>query len=137
MNDKENYLELMQRYFDAETSPEEEKALALYAASTDDPAFEDLRGVLGYLSIGRQKKAKKVRIVRFYAVTVAASLVLIAAIGLNISNQNAPDDKCIRYAYGEKVEDHVQIMTAVESSLADFFSNENVAEQNLKELLNR
>ena len=137
MNDKEKYLELMRRYYDAETSPEEEKALALYAASTDDPAFEELRGVLGFISIGRQKKAKKVRIVRFYAVTVAASLVLIAAIGLNISNQNAPDDKCIRYAYGEKVEDHVQIMTAVESSLADFFSNENVVEQNLKELLNR
>ena len=40
MNDKEKYLELMQRYFDAETSLEEEKDLALYAASTDDPAFE-------------------------------------------------------------------------------------------------
>ena len=137
MNDKEKYLELMQRYFDAETSPEEEKELALYAASTDDPAFENLRGVLGYLSIGRQKKAKKVRIVRFYAVTVAASLALIAAIGLNISNQNAPDEKCIRYAYGVKEDDNIQIMTAVESSLADFFSNENVVEQNLKELLNR
>lgn len=137
MNDKEKYLELMRRYFDAETSPEEEKDLALYAVSTDDPAFDDLRGVLGYLSIGRQKKAKKVRIVRFYAVTVAASLALIAAIGLNISNQNAPDEKCIRYAYGVKEDDNIQIMTAVESSLADFFSNENVVEQNLKELLNR
>ena len=130
-------MELMRRYFDAETSPEEEKDLALYAVSTDDPAFDDLRGVLGYLSIGRQKKAKKVRIVRFYAVTVAASLALIAAIGLNISNQNAPDEKCIRYAYGVKEDDNIQIMTAVESSLADFFSNENVVEQNLKELLNR
>ena len=49
MNDKEKYLELMQRYFDAETSPDEEKELALYAASTDDPAFEVLRGVLGYI----------------------------------------------------------------------------------------
>ena len=130
-------MELMRRYFDAETSPEEEKDLALYAVSTDDPAFDDLRGVLGYLSIGRQKKAKKVRIVRFYAVTVAASLALIAAIGLNISNQNAPDEKCIRYAYGVKEDDNIQIMTAVESSLADFFGNDNVVEQNLKELLNR
>ena len=130
-------MELMRRYFDAETSPEEEKDLALYAVSTDDPAFDDLRGVLGYLSIGRQKKAKTVRLVRFYAITVAASLVLLAAIGLNILNQNAPDDKCIRYAYGVKDNDNVRIMTAVESSLADFFSNENVVEQNLKELLNR
>ena len=61
MNDKEKYLELMRRYFDAETSHEEEEALALYAASTEDPAFQELRGVLGYLSIGRQKKLKRVR----------------------------------------------------------------------------
>ena len=65
MNDKEKYLELMRRYFDAETSPEEEKDLALFAASTANPAFQELRGVLGYLSIGRQKKTNKVRTVRF------------------------------------------------------------------------
>ena len=137
MNDKEKYLELMQRYFDAETSPEEEKELALYAASTDDPAFEDLRGVLGYIDIGRQKRAKKVRAARFHALTAAAGLVLIAAIGLNFLNPSAQDEECIRYAYGVKEEDNVRIMTAVESSLADFFGNDNVVEQNLKELLNR
>lgn len=137
MNDKEEYLELMQRYFDAESSPEEEKELALYAASTDDPAFEGLRGVLGYISIGRQKKAKKARIVRFHVVAVAACFALIAAIGLNISNQSIQDDECIRYAYGVKEEDKDRIITAVESSLADFFGNGNVAEQNLKEMLSR
>ena len=137
MNDKEKYLELMQRYFDAETFPEEEKELALYAASTDDPAFEALRGVLGYIGIGRQKKAKRVRAIRFHAITVAAGLALIAAIGLNISNHSTQDEECIRYAYGVKEEDNDRILTAVESSLADFFGNNNVVEQNLKELLNR
>lgn len=56
MNDKEKYLELMQRYYEAETTPEEERELTSYAASTDDPDFEGLRGVLGFLSVGRQKK---------------------------------------------------------------------------------
>lgn len=137
MNDKKKYLEMMQRYYDAETSPEEEKELALYAASTDDPAFEALRGLLGYIGIGRQKKAKKVRAIRFQALTAAAGLALIAAIGLNFLNPGAQDEECIRYAYGVKEEDNVRIMTAVESSLADFFGNDNVVEQNLKELLNR
>ena len=137
MNDKKKYLEMMQRYYDAETSPEEEKELALYAASTDDPAFEALRGLLGYIGIGRQKKAKKVRAIRFHAFTAVASLALIAAIGLNILNQSAPDEECIRYAYGVKEEDNDRIMNAVESSLADFFGNAHVAEQNLKELLSR
>ncbi|MBR5043539.1 MAG: hypothetical protein IKX67_09935 [Bacteroidales bacterium] len=135
MNDKDKYLELMQRYFDAETSPEEEKELALYAASTDDPAFEALRGVLGYIGIGRQKKAKKVRAVRFYSLVAAASIAIVAAIGITLSNQNR--NSCIRYTYGNKEEDEALIMESVESSLADFFAGKSPAEANLFELFER
>ena len=135
MNDKEKYLELMQRYFDAETSPEEEKELALYAASTDDPAFEDLRGVLGYISIGRQKKAKKVRAIRFYSIVAAASVAIVTAIGITLSNQD--HNSCIRYTYGDKEDDETLIMESVESSLADFFAGKSPAEANLFELFER
>ena len=128
-------MELMQRYFDAETSPEEEKELALYAASTDDPAFKDLRGVLGYIGIGRQKKAKKVRAVRFYSLVAAASVAIVAAIGITLSNQNR--NSCIRYTYGNKEEDEALIMESVESSLADFFAGKSPAEANLFELFER
>lgn len=135
MNDKEKYLELMRRYFDAETSPEEEKDLALYAASTDDPAFSDLRGVLGYLSIGSQKKAKKARAVRFYSLVAAASVATVAAIGITLSNQD--HNSCIRYTYGNKEEDEALIMESVDSSLADFFAGKSPAEANLFELFER
>ena len=135
MNEKEKYLELMRRYYDAETSPEEEKELALYAASTDDPAFEDLRGVLGYLSIGSQKKAKKARAVRFYSLVAAASVATVAAIGITLSNQD--HNSCIRYTYGNKEEDEALIMESVESSLADFFAGKSPAEANLFELFER
>ena len=135
MNDKEKYLELMQRYFDAETSPEEEKELALYAASTDDPAFEDLRGVLGYIGIGRQIKAKKARAVRFYSIVAAASVAIVTAIGITFSNQN--HNSCIRYTYGNKDNDETLIMESVESSLADFFAGKTPAEANLFELFER
>ena len=47
------------------------------------------------------------------------------------------DENCVRYAYGEKVEDDAQIMAAVESSLTDFFGADTAAEQNLKELFDR
>lgn len=137
MNDKEKYLELMQRYFDAETTPEEERELALYAASTDDPDFKGLRGVLGYLSIGRQKKAEKVRTVRFLPwAVVAAGIAAIVTIGLSHGTR-MDKDICIRYAYGEKTEDSAQIMTSVESSLAGFFAGDSPAETTLKELFQR
>ena len=135
MNDKEKYLELMQRYFDAETSLEEEKDLALYAASTDDPAFEDLRGVLGYIGIGRQKKAKRVRAIRFYSIVAAASVAIVTAIGITLSNQD--HNSCIRYTYGDKEDDETLIMESVESSLADFFAGKSPAEANLFELFER
>ena len=135
MNDKEKYLELMQRYFDAETSPDEEKALALYAASTDDPAFQELRGVLGYLSIGRQNKAKKVRTVRFFSMVAAASVAIATALGITLSNQR--QNSCIRYTYGNKEDDETLIMESVESSLADFFAGNTPAESNLFELFER
>ena len=135
MNEKEKYLELMRRYFDAETSPEEEKELALYAASTDDPAFEDLRGVLGYIGIGRQIKAKKVRAARFYSIVAAASAVIVTAIGITLSNQD--HNSCIRYTYGDKEDDETLIMESVESSLADFFAGKSPAEANLFELFER
>lgn len=135
MTDKEKYLELMQRYFDAETSPDEEKTLALYAASTDDPAFQELRGVLGYLSIGRQKKAKKIRMVRFFSMVAAASVAIVTAIGITLSNQR--QNSCIRYTYGNKEDDETSIMESVESSLADFFAGNTPAESNLFELFER
>ncbi|MBR6864120.1 MAG: hypothetical protein IKM75_04585 [Bacteroidales bacterium] len=135
MTDKEKYLELMQRYFDAETSPDEERALALYAASTDDPAFQELRGVLGYLSIGRQNKAKKVRTVRFFSMVAAASVAIATALGITLSNQR--QNSCIRYTYGNKEDDETSIMESVESSLADFFAGNTPAESNLFELFER
>ena len=135
MNDKEKYLKLMQRFYDAETSPDEEKELALYAASTNDPAFEALRGVLGYLSIGRHKKAKKNRRIRYYSVIAAAGVAIVAGIGIALSNQDR--NTCIRYFYGDIESDETSIMKSVESSLADFFGCSSPAETNLFEMFER
>lgn len=140
MTEKETYKTLMQRYWDAETTPQEERALALYAATTDDPDFEEIRGVLGYLSIGREKKARKTRKVWMYSfAAVAASIVAVVAIGLNLGKQDsAPSpDEWVRYAYGEESSDREMIMATVDASLADFFGGETPAEANLIEMFKR
>ena len=129
----------MQRYFDAETSPQEEKELAIYAASTNDSSFVQLRGVLGLISIGREKKARRHRAVRFYAFAVAACMALIVMVGIGLSNKdkNNIEGNCIRYAYGVIVEDDALIMASVETSLAVFFGEATPAETNLKEMFER
>ena len=63
MTEKETYKTLMQRYWDAETTPDEERRLALYAAGTDDPDFEEIRGKSAvYLGIcpsaGKRKRGR-------------------------------------------------------------------------------
>lgn len=78
MEDKEKYLNLMQRYIDAETTPDEEKALIRYVASTDDPEFDSLRGALGFLSVGKRRKARQSKkIKRYFLVAVAAAIIAV------------------------------------------------------------
>jgi hypothetical protein len=140
MTDKEKYTALMQRYWDAATTPEEERALALYAAGTADPDFEEIRGVLGYLSVGKEKKARKARATRLYAMAaVAAGIVAVAAVGLSLGRDAAipSDDRLVRYAFGERSSDQETIMASVDESLADFFGRETPAETNLIEMFKR
>ena len=131
---------MMQRYWDAATTPEEERALALYAAGTADPDFEEIRGVLGYLSVGKEKKARKARATRMYTMAaVAAGIVAVAAVGLSLGRGAAipSADRLVRYAYGECSSDQETIMASVDKSLADFFGRETPAETNLIEMFKR
>lgn len=138
MTDKEKYTALMQRYWDGETTPAEERKLARYAARTDDPAFEELRGVLGYLSIGRERKHRQVRSRLVYSwAAAAAALVILLSVGIASRNKGTGRDMCILYAYGETSTDSEQIMASVDASLADFFAGESPAETNLIEMFRR
>lgn len=140
MTDKEKYTRLMQRYWEAETTPAEERELARYAARMDDPAFDQLRGVLGYLSVGRTTRVRKGRRVRMYPIAAAAAgiaAVIALALTLRFAPARQADDLCVRYAYGVKSADSDAIMTSVESSLADFFAGETPAEVQLFEMFQR
>lgn len=133
-------MNLMQRYWDAETTPVEERELAMYVARVDDPEFEQLRGVLGYLSIGKEKEGRKAKTVHLFPlVAIAASIAAVAAIGLSLRNSGGKsgDEIYVCYAYGEKTTDIQQVMASVESSLADFFGGSSPVETNLFEMFER
>ena len=101
---------MVHRYWEAETSPEEEQDLARYVAGVDDPDFDEIRGVLGYLSFGRRKRGLKP-----YSI----------------------EDFCVSYVYGTQTFDNEVIMASVESSLADFFAGDTPAETQLIEMFQR
>ena len=133
-------MNLMQRYWDAETTPVEERELAMYVARVDDPEFEQLRGVLGYLSIGKEKEGRKAKTVHLFPlVAIAASIAAVAAIGLSLRNSGGKsgDEFYVCFAYCEKTTDIQQVMASVESSLADFFGGSSPVETNLFEMFER
>ena len=130
----------MQRYWDAETTSEEERDLARYLASIEDPEFEELRAALGYLSIGKEKWAIKAQSVRFFpTLAVAAGIASIVIIGFSLRNSavKTEEEFYVCYSYGEKITDDQQVMESVESSLSDFFNEKSPVEDNLFEMFKR
>ena len=140
MTDKEKYMDLMQRYWDAETTPDEERDLTRYVANTVEPEFEELRAVLGYLSIAKGKRSHKADSIRFQPIiAVAAAIASVFVIGFSLRNSVAKTDEefYVCYSYGEEITDDQQVMESIESSLADFFYGKSPVEDNLFEMFKR
>ena len=53
MKNKQYYIDLSERWFDALLTEEEERALKAFLASTDDPDFDDVKAVAGYFATGK------------------------------------------------------------------------------------
>ena len=137
MTDKEKYMVLMQRYWEADTTLEEEMALARYVARVDDMEFKELKGVLGYLSIGKEKSVRKAGIIRLFPILAgAAGIAAVVVIGFSIRNSisKTDDELYTCYLYGEKITDDQQVMESIESSLADFFNGKSPVETNLSKM---
>lgn len=129
--------ELTDKYFEGETSPEEESALRGFLARTDDPAFNEARAVLGYFSAERARRAARSRVSKLTGLLAAAAgLALVAVLGHSLITR--PDDTCVIYAYGEKNTDTQAVLDDVNNTLTILFSDSqgpDVAAQ-LTELFN-
>ena len=112
-NDKRNreieyWLALSEKYFDALTTNEEEKALTQFLESdaANSPAFNEIKAVMGYLSTGRsitQKAKSKTRRIgsAIQWASVAACAAIMVAVGTSILKQNtlpATEERDIFYA---------------------------------------
>lgn len=96
-NDRENrkmkyWLALCEKYFDALTTNEEEKALLHFLASdaANHPAFNEIKAVMGYLSTGKSiTKKKKMHTVgkAMQWASMAACIAVTAVIGTSIYRQ--------------------------------------------------
>ena len=138
MKNKSYYLDLAERWFDALLTEDEERELKAYLAGTDDPDFDEVKAVAGFFATGKAVAAEKASVDarrRFLpwaaTVAIAASLALVAAIGLH-HRQN----DCYILAYGEKSTDTQAALADMTATLAGLFEEGEDVGVELSDLFN-
>lgn len=143
MKNKAYYIDLSERWFDALLTEDEERALKAFLASTDDPDFDEIKVVAGFFATGKAvygaqeenhrpaRQRRTTHRLAWAAIAVAASLALVAAIGLYNQRQN----QCYILAYGEKSTDKELALESMEATLSSLFGTAPDIEKELETLL--
>lgn len=93
--DKQYLLDLTQKYFDGLTNDEEEKLLARMITRTDDPDFDEVKAVMGFLSEGRARSASRARTIRIRGFIAAAAVAACISV-VAITSMNRHEDEDLR-----------------------------------------
>ena len=143
MKNKAYYIDLSERWFDALLTEDEERALKAFLASTDDPDFDEIKAVAGFFATGKAvygaqeenhrpaRQRRTTHQLAWAAIAVAASLALVAAIGLYNQRQN----QCYILAYGEKSTNKELALESMEATLSSLFGTAPDIEKELETLL--
>ena len=139
----EYYLELVERWFDAETSEAEEKELKRFLATTEDPAFDEARAAFGFIaadalhSLGMTKEETSFHGLSVESERKAYGRWLVPALGIAASlaiafiagRFTAPvevvpvsNGSCVSYVHGVEVADEDFAVATMENTLQDLFS---------------
>lgn len=147
--------EMIERYFEATLSEEEETALKAFLASPEGqaPEYDDVRAVMGYFATGCSVEILRSRPLsqndKIHApvilsetkdlrhrsplwrrvAAIAASLTIIVTLGVSLYNKN---NVCVTFVDGRKVTDKEVVMNDVDNILADLLTDRT----DMEELLN-
>lgn len=114
--------QLIERYFDGETSIQEEQLLraALADCPWDSEAIDEARFTMGYFAAHShegQRKAKKNN--RRQLIGIAASIAILLAIGIHAMNNKwfSLQQQCIAYVNGKVIDNDDAVMALIEKDL--------------------
>lgn len=118
--------DLIKRYFNAETTVEEEAILKCAVAGNEDARYDEIRAVLGYVAV--KKSCGKIKKVRWghRAISIAAMMTVVIGIGLAIFaldskgfGRHNEEDVCYAYVQGKLVEDPAYVMDIMQDDLSN------------------
>ena len=144
--DRQYWLRLSERYFEAETTEEEERELRRFAAQTSDPDFRELQAVMGFTTIARSSKSlkslksskglkslkgskvqqqaplkplKPLKLNSHY-MGLAASVIVVLGLSLFFSLSNRQQDTgCVAWVNGEKITDPTEVMALMQNTMLE------------------
>ena len=131
--------ELIERYFEATLSEEEESALKAFLASPEGqaPEYDEVRAVMGYFAVGRSRRFGSFGRLRNRTrrlIAVAASLAILVTLGVNLYNKS---NICVSIVDGKRVTDKEVVMNDVDNILADLLSNRTGMEEQLSDFFGK
>ncbi len=130
--------QLINRYFDGETSIQEEQMLreTLAECPWSSETIDEARFSMGYF-VAHRKETQRVskRKYRRQLIGIAASIaVILAAGGYALWHQQQPSDVCIAYINGKVVEDNDKVMALVANDMSKMDNAANAMTNQLSSL---
>lgn len=139
------WLDLTERYFDGETTDEEERRLRHFLASAEasDARFDGIKAVMGFLVVGKRMRQKRLSVAKrqwegWATITqVAACVAFVLLVGRPFFT-SAPTD-CMMLSKGQRITNETVVMTEVETTMSDVFNHASApnVEGQLHEIFHR
>lgn len=129
--DRTRWDELAARYFEAQTTPEEERMLRRFLASPAgaDARFDALRAVMGYVAVGRSlsrpKRAARRRLPDARLWRAVAAVCIVAGIGAAVGvGHYRRENICVAYVAGHKETSPEAVMQYMETAFSQTVGDE-------------
>lgn len=113
-SDNDYWKALAERFFEADTSEEEERELRRFIASgLAGSEFNDVRAVMGLAAVGARRYNRRRRRTVFLSAAAAVVAVVMTAVSLAADE----GDSCVAYINGTKHTDEAIVMAQMHSTM--------------------
>lgn len=113
-SDNDYWKALAERFFEADTSEEEERELRRFIASgLAGSEFNDVRAVMGLAAVGARRYHRRRRRTVFLSAAAAA----VVAVVMTAVSLAADGDSCVAYINGTKHTDEAIVMAQMHSTM--------------------
>ena len=125
----EEWSMLVEQYFDATLTDDEEKQLRLFLASdaSSSPIFDEAKAVIGYIATvkARRQKAntRKRNSIIGQIARYSAAAAIIGAIIVGIRYNSTPSEICVAYIDGKRYTDRATVLAQMHKAMAHVSNN--------------